>query len=54
MKEYLEELAEKLVGLSEDELQKLAAILKHNHRGVVGLSDTNGDPVPPDPTHPKP
>lgn len=54
MDNYLEEQAEKLVGLSEGELQKLAAILLHKHGGVVGLTDSSGDPVPPDPTHPHP
>lgn len=52
--EKLEQLGEDLANLSEDELQKLAAILLHNHGGAVGLTDSTGDPVPPDPTHPHP
>lgn len=53
MENYLEEQAEKLASLSEDELKTLAGILLNKHGGVVGLTDASGDPVSP-PTGPHP
>lgn len=49
----LQELAESLVSLSAEDLGKLADYLQ-SHEGntnKVGLT-TDGDPVPPNPTHP--
>jgi hypothetical protein len=52
MKEQeLKEVAEKLASYGEAELQKLSAILLHDCQSLVGLT-ADGDPVPPDPTHP--
>lgn len=47
----LKDVASKLAGYGEAELQKLAAILLHDCESAIGVTK-NGDPVPPDPTHP--
>lgn len=49
----LKDIASKLAGYGEAELQKLAAILLHDCQSAIGLT-SNGDPVPVDPTHKPP
>lgn len=49
----LKDLADSLVTLTKEELAKLATLLHHHDSNTekVGIM-SDGDPVPPNPTHP--